>query len=186
MGAAGPTVFMFWLRAWSSVNGNLSLCGLRLNRGGGKRVVSTRPVSWTWPYLARIYRAPIPRTLASPPAASRHVPIIRTAIIHSVTSHFRHTLVWKFWLQCLLVGLGVVLLSLLSSCSTLLFSYNHHYNHHQRITKIMPSPCRWRDKFCVYHPEVFTDTRKLKLYQSNTTFLHLFYYTVLRDMFRLF
>lgn len=145
MGAARPAVFIFWLRAWSSANVNLSLCGLRLYRGGSKRTVSTRPVSWTWPYLARIYRSAIPRSLASPPSAPCHTPIIRTAIIHSVTSHFWRALVWKAWLQCLLVEIGVALLSLLSSCSTLLFSYHHHYNHNEGITKIMPSHCRWRD-----------------------------------------
>jgi hypothetical protein len=42
-------------------------------------------------------------------------------------------------LAAVFVELGVALSSLLSTASTLLFSYDHHYNHHEGTTTILPS-----------------------------------------------
>ena len=149
LGASGPTVSIFWLRTWSPVNVNrksFPAWATSLHRWRQANCLH-KPRFVDVTLLGTQFLTSQGHWQLAP-AVSSHVPIIGTAITHSVTSHFCRALVSRSWLQCWLVELGVVLLLLLllllSSSSTLSFSYHHRYDHHEGTTKLLPSHCRWR------------------------------------------
>lgn len=117
--AVAPTPFMGRLSALSSVTENLSQCGLCFYREETTSEPSLgHDLAWH-----PSHHAVISRSLAAP--ISCIMP--RATLITPATTHVCRMLVWKALLHCLLVELGMVLLSSSSSSpSTLLFCHHHH------------------------------------------------------------